>query len=199
MTNGCQLVLATGPGNPPAVRVCLAKMGRFGPRPVQKPDRPSLGRPNLDSYPSTCGFCWVWLDQSVPMSGSAFWVFLFMVTFRYPTVHCNILTLVYHWLFEMYCLPLYSKDEETPFRPNSKTEHQQSVNDFRSSKSSNYNVIWSLLSRIDILAACISKKDSLTLPASFWIWVSTIFGVSSWAIKVWCCRYCPYTMFWLFL
>ena len=32
------IVLPTGPGNPPAVRVWTAKMGHFGSRPVQKPD-----------------------------------------------------------------------------------------------------------------------------------------------------------------
>jgi len=90
------LVLATGPGNPPAVWVWPAKMGRFGSRTVQKSDPLSLGGPNPDPYPSTGGFCRDWLDPLVPMSGSAFWVFLFMVAFRYPTVSCKILTLGYH-------------------------------------------------------------------------------------------------------
>jgi hypothetical protein len=66
------LVLATGPGNPPAVRVWTAKTGRFGSRPVQKPDPLTLGGPNPDPYPSTRGFRRVWLDPSVPISGSAF-------------------------------------------------------------------------------------------------------------------------------
>jgi len=134
---GGQVVLATGPGNPPAVRVGPAKTGRFGSRTVQKPDPLSLGGPNLDPYPSTRGFCRVWLDRSVPMSGSAFRVFLFMVTFRYLTVNCKILTLGYHWLFELYWLPLYSKTWETPFQPKSETGRQQRVNDVRSCKSSN--------------------------------------------------------------
>ena len=96
-----------------------------------------------------------------------------MVAFTYPTVICKILTLVYHWLFERYWLPLYSRRGETPFRPNSKTERQQSVNDVRSCKSSNWNVIWSLLSRIDRLAAYIAKKESRTLLAPFSKWAST--------------------------
>jgi len=66
------LVLATGPGNPPAVRVLTAKTGRFGSRPVQKPDPLTLGGPNPVPYPSTRGFRRVWLDLSVPISGSAF-------------------------------------------------------------------------------------------------------------------------------
>jgi len=161
-------VSAMGPGNLPAVRVWPAKTGLFGSRTVQKPDPLSLGGPNPDPYPSTRWFCRVRLDPSVPMSGSAFRVFLFMVTFRYPTVNCKILTLGYHWLFELYWLPSYSKTGETPFRPNSKTERQQRVNDLRSCKSCNYNVIWSLLSIIDTLAAFIGKKASCTLPAPFW-------------------------------
>jgi len=66
------LVLATGPGNPPAVRVWTAKTGRFGSRTVQKPDLQTLGGPNPDPYPSTRGLRRVWLDPSVPISGSAF-------------------------------------------------------------------------------------------------------------------------------
>jgi len=67
-----QLVLAMGPGNPPAVRVWTAKTGRFGSRTGQKPDPQTLGGANPDTYPSTCGFRQVWLDPSVPISCSAF-------------------------------------------------------------------------------------------------------------------------------
>jgi len=68
------VVLATGPGNPPAVRVWTAKMGRFGSRTIQKPDLQTLGGPNPDLYPSTRGLRRVWQDRSVPISGSAFQV-----------------------------------------------------------------------------------------------------------------------------
>ena len=95
------LVLATGPGNPPAVRVRTGKTVRIGSRTVQKPDQQHLGGPNPDPYPSTRGFCRVWLDPSVPISGSAFQVFLFMVAFRYPTVNRKIFTLAHHWPFWM--------------------------------------------------------------------------------------------------
>jgi len=50
------LVLATDPGNPPAVRGWTAKTGRFGSRPVPKPNLLTLRRPNPDPYPSTSGF-----------------------------------------------------------------------------------------------------------------------------------------------
>jgi hypothetical protein len=73
--SGCRrarVVLATGPGNAPAVRVWTAKTGQFGSRFVQQPDPLTLGGPNPDPYPSTRGFRQVWLDLSVPISGSAF-------------------------------------------------------------------------------------------------------------------------------
>jgi len=74
MTSGAQpsLVLATDPGNPPAVRVWTAKMVRFCSRTLQKPEPQTLGGPNPDPYLSTWGFCRVWLDPSVKISGSAF-------------------------------------------------------------------------------------------------------------------------------
>ena len=161
-------MLPTGPGNPPEVWVLPTKTDRFGSLPIQKPDTLILGGPNSDPYPSTRGLCHDWRDLSGPISVSAFCVFLFMVAFIYPTVNCTILTLVYHWLFEMYWLPVYSKRGETPFQHNSKTERQQSVNDFKSCKSSNWNVIWSMLAKIDILAAFIGNKQCCTLPAPFW-------------------------------
>jgi len=107
------VVLATGPGNPPAVQVWTGKAVPFGSRTVQKPDPQLLGGPNPDPYPSTRGFCRVWLDPSVRISGSSFRVFLFMVAFSYPTVLCKILTLVHHCLCSIDWLPLWSKQAET--------------------------------------------------------------------------------------
>jgi len=66
------LVFAMGPGNPPVGRVWTAKTGRFDSRPGQKPNLLTLGGPNSDPYPSTCGFRLVWLDLLVPISRSAF-------------------------------------------------------------------------------------------------------------------------------
>ena len=103
------VVLATGPGNLPAVRVWTGKMVRFGSRPIQKPNPQLLDGAHPDPYPSTWGFCRVWLDPSVPVSGSGFRVFLFMVAIRYPTVLCKILTLLHHCLYLFYWLPLWSK------------------------------------------------------------------------------------------
>src|SRR5882757_3074064 len=87
-----QLVLATDMGNPPAVQVQTRKMVGIGSKTVQKPNPQHLGGPNPDLYSSTCRFCWVWIDPSVPISSSVLQVFLFMVAFRYPTVNRKILS-----------------------------------------------------------------------------------------------------------
>jgi len=89
-----QLVLATGAGNPPAVRVWTGNTVQFGSRTIQKPDPLLLGGPKPAPYPSTCGFGRGWRDLSGPISGLAFWVVIFMVSFRYPTVNRGILTMV---------------------------------------------------------------------------------------------------------
>jgi len=107
------LVLATGPGNQPAVRIWTGKTVWFGSRHVEKPDAELLGGPNPYPYPLTCGFCWVWLDPSVPVSGSPFRVVLFMVAVKYVTVMCKISTLVHHSLYLFHWRPVYSKQGET--------------------------------------------------------------------------------------
>jgi len=71
------LELATDPDNPPAVQIWTAKTGRFGSRPVQKPNPLILDGPYPDPYPSTRKFCLVWLDPLVPFSSSAFRVLHF--------------------------------------------------------------------------------------------------------------------------
>jgi len=123
-------VLATGPGNPTAIQVWTANTVQFRSKPVQKPDPLHLGGPNPDPYPSTCGFCQVWLDPSVPIAGSSFGVFLFMVAFRYAIANRKILTLVYRCPFLMYWPPLYSKTCENRSLPHSENESQWQVNDF---------------------------------------------------------------------
>jgi hypothetical protein len=106
LPQGAGLVLAMGLGNRPAVRVWTGKMVLFCSRPVQKPDLQLLGGPNPYPYPSTRGFCRVWLDLSVAITGSHFRVFLFMVPVRYVTVMCKISTLVHHSLYWFHWLPL---------------------------------------------------------------------------------------------
>jgi len=92
--------VSNGSGYPASGPGLACKHRSVGSRPVQKPDPWSLGGAIPDLHPSNCGFCRVWLNLSLPMSGSAFRVFLFMVAFRYATVHCKILTFVYLGLFE---------------------------------------------------------------------------------------------------
>ena len=104
---------ASGPGIPQAVRVWTGKTVWFGSRPLQQPNPELLGVPNPYPYLSTCRFCPVCLDPSVPVSGSPFRVFLFMVAVPHFTVMCKILTLVHHSLYWFHWQPLYSKQGVT--------------------------------------------------------------------------------------
>ena len=96
---GSNLVLATDQGNRPAFWVTSTKMNLFGPRPVQKPGPLPVGGPHRNPYPASGGFRRDWLEMYVPISGSAFRVFLFMVSFRGSAVDPKILILVCHCLF----------------------------------------------------------------------------------------------------
>ena len=100
------LLSATGPGNLPAVRVRTGTTVLFGSKPIQQPDPLHLGRPYPDLYPSIRGFCLVWPDPSVPISGSGIRVFLLIIAFRYPVANRKILTLVYCCPCLMYWPPL---------------------------------------------------------------------------------------------
>jgi len=122
------IVLATDQGNPPDVRVWTVKMCWFSCSAVQKPNPVALGGPNLDPDPSTNRFSLVWLAPPVPISGSEFHIFLFVLAFLYPTVNCKILTKVWHCHFLMYSQPLYRKQVERRSLPHSENERQWSVN-----------------------------------------------------------------------
>jgi hypothetical protein len=92
-------MFGTGPGIPPAVRVSIGNTVLFSSRLVKKPNPEVLAGPNPETDPSTPGFCRVWLDLSVPVSGSHFRVFLFMVVVKYIAVICKIVTFVHHSLY----------------------------------------------------------------------------------------------------
>ena len=66
------MVLAMGPGDPPAVQVWTAKTGLFSSRPIQKSEPLTIGGPNPDPYPWTCGIWRVGLNPLVPISNSVF-------------------------------------------------------------------------------------------------------------------------------
>jgi len=166
------LVLATGPGNPPAVRVCTGKTVPFSSRPIKKPDQFLLGSPNPAPYLLTRGFPWVWLDPSGPISGFAFWVILFMVTFRYPTVNRKILAMVHRCSFWMYWPPLWSKNVKKCSLPHPGNERQWSVNDFRSCILGNLSGHLLQIVITEILATFIGKRRSDTLLAPSWKWGS---------------------------
>jgi hypothetical protein len=107
------VVIGMGTGNPPAVRVWTGTTVQFGSKPIQKPDPELLRGPNPYPYQSTRGFCRVWLNPSVPVSGSPFRVFLFMVAVRYDTVLCKISTLIHLSLYLFHWRPFYTKHGET--------------------------------------------------------------------------------------
>ena len=67
-----QIVLATGSGNRPAVRVCISKTDLFGSKPVQKRDTLTREGSNPDTHQSSRRFRQVWIDPSVPIYCSAF-------------------------------------------------------------------------------------------------------------------------------
>jgi len=165
-------VLATGRGNPPAVRVWTGKTVSFGSRKVQNPDPQLLGGPNPAPYPSTCGFRRVWLDPSGPISGFAFRVVLFMVAFNYLTVNGKISTMVCRWCFWKKWLPLSSKYVGKLSLPHPGNEYQRSINDFRFCILGNQSRHWLQLVIAEVLASFIGKSRSDTLPPPRWKWAS---------------------------
>jgi len=91
VTLTCKLVLEMGPGDLPAVKVWTSIKGQLGSGPNQQPKPLPLGGPNQDPYLSTHGFCPIWVDPVVPISGSTCPVSLLIITFRYVTVNHKIL------------------------------------------------------------------------------------------------------------
>jgi len=136
------IVWPMGPGKLPAVWVQTAKTSLFCYRPVQRPDPHLLRGPNPDPYRLTCRLCWVWLDQSVPVTSSGHWVILFMFALRHPTVSRNILALVRHCPFSIRWLHFYSGQRDTCSHPIPEDESQWSVIDFSSCILGNLSGDW---------------------------------------------------------
>jgi len=118
-------VLATGPGNPPVVQVQTAKTDLLGSKPIIRPDLLHLCRPQPDPNPSTRMFGRVWLDMSVPISGSGIRGSLFMVAFRFPSADRKILSLVYRCSYLMYWPALLSKTSENRSWPHPENDSQR--------------------------------------------------------------------------
>jgi hypothetical protein len=159
-----QVVLATGPGNPPAVRVWNATMGRFGSWPVQKPDLQTFGRPIPCPYLSTHGFRRVWADPSVAISGCAFRV-------SHLWSHSDVLMLnvkYWHWCVTVHFRHVGHLDVQNQHThaPNhilkmsvcrASTERQQCVNDIWSCIFSNMSGTWLQASMKKDMAAFIGR------------------------------------------
>jgi len=157
----------------PGVQFQIARTDWFGSRPVQNPDSLLLGGPNQVRNVSTCGPAREWLDLSVRISGSVFWVFQCMVAFRYPTVNRKISTLVRHCLPLMHWLPLQSKQQETRCPPHRENERQCSVNDFCSCILDQLRGDWLKIVIYEVLATIKGKRESCKLPALSWKSAST--------------------------
>jgi len=77
-------------------------MVRFGSRTIPDPDPQRFGGPNPATFPSPREFRKVWLDMSVPISGSPFRVVRSMVAFCDSTVNLEVLKMVPHCSFWIY-------------------------------------------------------------------------------------------------
>jgi len=89
-------MFATGPGNLPAEEVRNVIPVLFSSRMVPTSDALCHGGPQKYLNPSTSGRSQVSLEPSAPISGSGFWVWIFLVVFKYSTTNREILTVEYH-------------------------------------------------------------------------------------------------------
>jgi len=158
------LVLATGPGNTPAVRVWTAKTGRFGAKHGLNPDPLTLGGPHPRPYPSTRGFRRVWLDPLGPISGSEFRV-------SHLWSYSDMLLLIikyWHWYVTVHFrrirrLDVQNTDTHAPNHilkmsvNRASTECQQSVNNIWSCIFGNMSGAWSKAYIKQDMAACIVR------------------------------------------
>jgi hypothetical protein len=100
------LVVATGLGNTPAVRMWTTYTVRFGSRTEHNSDPLLLGGPILYLYPSCHGLCWGSLDTLGPISGLQLCIVLLLVVFWYHPIKWNIISLRHHCLCLLYSRPL---------------------------------------------------------------------------------------------
>jgi hypothetical protein len=128
-TKSLGIVLTTGSDNSPAVQVSTTKIIRFCSEHVEKPNSLLLGGPDHEPYLFARGFCPVWLDRLVPLSGFVFRVSQFLMTFRYAAANCTISTALGQYLFWMHMPPWWSKQREIRSLPQDENECQWSVND----------------------------------------------------------------------
>jgi len=135
------VVLATGPGNRPAVRVWTRNARQFGFRPVQNTTRWLLAgqtRTHPCQLAGFAGFGYSHQFESLVLHCS----FKFMVTFRYGTVNRKIVTLVHHGVFSTYWPPWFAKRAYSCTLPHPGNQRELSVNDCWSCIFSNMSGGW---------------------------------------------------------
>lgn len=156
---------------------------QFRFRPLEEHYPLLLVESNLNITYSSLGFCHVCLDQTVTIHGSGYRVFVFIVTFRYPTANRKLFTFLPHCLVLMYCSPLWSKTRETHTMPHQENWSRQSVNHYWCSILGNRS--WHLIPTIihEVWAQWIAKEKAIhSLPiqkTSLNRW-SMIFAFTSW-------------------
>jgi len=161
-----------GPGNPPAVGVWAAETGQFGSRPVKKADPLNFGRPNQDPYPSTCGFCQVWLDPSVPISSSEFQV-------SHLWSHSDMLQIIveyWHWYITVHFRCIGRIGDHNVQTHTAYHSLDMSVNEASTIVRRVSWVIWGATGYTVInivVATVLAKRESEMLPTPSWKWVST--------------------------
>jgi hypothetical protein len=161
-----------GPGNPPAVPVCIRKSVPFGSNTVQKSNPLLLGRPNANHYPSSCEFCQVCLDLSCAIPHSSSQVFLYLVGFRHGTANHKMFTSAWCSHFLTDWLLWLSEKRETHCLTHPEHESQQHINDFWSRILGNLSGNWIQTFINVVMAAFKWKRESDTLHAAFWKWAS---------------------------
>jgi len=163
-----QLELANDPGKQSVVQGQSTKTVRFGLGKVKNPDQLNKARLNLDLFVSTHGLCPGLLDMPVPIPCSSYWVFVFVVAYRYRTANCKILTLVCYYPFLMYWVSISWNTGETCCLPHPENESQRQVSDCRSCILGNQSGKWMQMFINKVQAIFVCKRECDTLPAPLW-------------------------------
>ena len=149
------------------------KLWCWVPEQIKNPTSCLSAGPNLDPYPSKLRLCQVLLELSIPISGSMFLVFLFLVASRYPNGFRKILMLVCHCPFRVKRLPLKLTTKETRYLPHPEKDSQCRVNDFCYCTMRTLGGDWMQPIIDEVLAIFQPKTESDMIATPFWKLAST--------------------------